>query len=185
MDYRPPAYFFTNLNSTSNPSETSRSWTTWLEQFDFYMTATEKVDKSEEVQVATLLTLLGARGQELFRTLPLSDPDRKKIAEVKAAFTAYFAPRVKEEYERYKFNQRVKQPGERFDTYLTSLRALQSTCNFADAEKEKVIRDRIVFGIRSDTVREELFNVDILTLEKAIAICQRAEATKTYIHGYR
>ena len=178
---RPPANFFANITS-QNPSDTSRSWSAWLEQYDFYMTATEKSSKSEEVQVATLLTLLGAQGQELYRTFALSDTDKKKIAPVKAAFTAYFSPRVKEEFERYKFYSRIQKPSESFDSFLTSLRDLLATCNFADAEKNKALRDRIVFGTNSEAVREELLNVDgNLDLDKCIRICQRHEATGHYL----
>ena len=40
-----------------------------------------------------------------------------------------------------------------------------------------------MIGISSNAVREELFNVDgELTLDKAIQICQRAEATRHYVH---
>ena len=75
---KPPSNFLLN-SSSQNPSDASRSWTAWLEQFEFYMLATEKNTKSEEVQVATLLTVLGAQGQELFRTFDLTDENRKKI----------------------------------------------------------------------------------------------------------
>jgi len=51
------------------------------------MLATEQNSKPEEVQVATLLTILGAQEQELFRTFNLSEENKKKIAEVKGAFS--------------------------------------------------------------------------------------------------
>ena len=92
---RPPSNFLLSVAST-NLSETSRSWTNWLEQFEYYMVASEKNEKDEEIQVATLLTILGAEGQELFRTFDLSDADKKKIGLVKKAFTDYFSPRVRE-----------------------------------------------------------------------------------------
>ena len=47
------------------------------------MVATEKNEKSEEVQVATLLNQLGHEGQELFKTFDMTDENRKKIKEVK------------------------------------------------------------------------------------------------------
>ena len=178
---KPPSNFLLNYSS-QNPSESSRDWTAWLEQFDFYMVATEKNQKEEQVQVATLLTVLGAQGQELFRTFDLNNADRKKIKPVKEAFRKYFSPKVKEEFERYKFHSRVQQPNEPFDKFLAALRSLISTCNFEGGEKDKALRDRIVFGIQSKAVREELFNVsDDLTLEKCIAVCQRFEATKQYL----
>ncbi|KAF6036946.1 hypothetical protein EB796_004746 [Bugula neritina] len=143
---RPPSNFLL-ANSSQNPSDASRNWLAWLKQFDFYMLSTEKNSKPEEVQVATLLTILGAQGHELFRTFGLSE---EKIAEVKGAFSKYFAPKIKEEFERYKFYSRVKQTGEPFDKFLSSLRNLVATCNFHAEERYKALRDRItlVFILR-------------------------------------
>lgn len=179
---RPPAPF--SFTTSTTPSESSRSWDQWLEQFDFYMTATEKASKPGEVQVATLLTLLGQQGLELFRTFNLDADDKKNIATVKDKFSNHFKPRVREEYERFKFYGRIQKPGESFDQYLTVLRDLITTCNFHEAERDKALRDRIVFGISSSEVREELFNSQTsITLQQAIEVCQRHETTKQYMQG--
>ncbi|KAF6032746.1 hypothetical protein EB796_008964 [Bugula neritina] len=73
---RPPSNFLL-ANSSQNPSDASSN----------------PVDYS------------GAQGQELFRTFDLSEENKKKIAEVKGAFSRYFAPKIKEEFER-RFNTR-------------------------------------------------------------------------------
>lgn len=177
-----PGNFLKQLNNTANPSEASRSWTNWLQQFDFYMVASEKDAKDETVQVATLLTLLGEEGQELFRSFEITDPNRKKIKNVKEAFTKYFAPRVREEFERFKFYSRVQSRNESFDSFLTAIQALIRTCNFHADERNKALRDRIVFGINTTSVREELFNIDgELTLDRCVQVCRRVEATKQYL----
>ncbi|KAF6031496.1 DAB2IP [Bugula neritina] len=138
---RPPGNF---INSSTNPSETSRNWAKWLEQYDFYMIATEKAGKSQEIQVATLLTLLGAQGQEIFRTFSLTNAERKNIETVKKAFTDHFAPQVKMVYERFKFHSRIQRPDETFEDFLTALRTLITTCNFHDDEQDNALMDRIV-----------------------------------------
>jgi len=66
-----------------------------------------------------LLTILGAQGQELLRTFDLSEGNKKKIAEVKGAFSRYFAPKIKEEFERYKFYSKLQQTGKPFDKFLS------------------------------------------------------------------
>lgn len=148
------------------------------------MTATEKSKKSGEVQVATLLTLLGPQGLEVFRTFSLDDAGKGDIAVVKKKFTDYFSPRIREEFERFKFYSRTQKSGESIDQYITALRDLISTCNFHDAEKDKALRDRLVFGIQSSNVREELFNMEgDITLQQVINVCQRFEATKQYMRG--
>ena len=174
---KPPASF---VNSTDNPSETSRSWKAWLEQYDFYMIATEKTKKDGEIQVATLLTLLGAQGQEIFRTLNIAD--RKDIAEVKKAFTEHFNPQVKTVFERFKFHSRVQKQGEPFESFVTALRDLITTCEFHADEKDKALVDRIVAGISSKLVREDIFNLPgNPTLQEVISVCQRKEATTQYL----
>ena len=144
---RPPGIF---TNGSSNPSEASRNWNAWLEQFDYYMLATEKNSKPGEVQVATLLTLLGAQGQEIFRTFSLSADQKKNIKTVKKAFTKHFTPQVKVVFERFKFNSRKQKEGEPFDSFLTSLRDLIAACDFHADEQDKVLLDRIVAGVCSD-----------------------------------
>jgi hypothetical protein len=46
-------------------------------------------------------------------------------------------------YERFIFNQRVQEPNENVDTYVTSLKTLAKTCNFGSLE-ESLVRDKIV-----------------------------------------
>ena len=176
---RPPGNF---INNSTNPSEASRNWSKWLEQYDFYMIATEKATKSEEIQVATLLTLLGAQGQEIFRTFSLTETERKDISKVKKAFTDHFAPQVKVVYERFKFHSRIQKPGETFEEFLTTLRNLITTCNFHEDEQNKALMDRIVAGVSSQQVREDIFNLEgNPSLDQVIQLCRRAEATRHYI----
>ncbi|KAF6026232.1 hypothetical protein EB796_015460 [Bugula neritina] len=176
---RPPGNF---INSSTNPSETSRNWAKWLEQYDFYMIATEKAGKSQEIQVATLLTLLGAQGQEIFRTFSLTNAERKNIETVKKAFTDHFAPQVKMVYERFKFHSRIQRPDETFEDFLTALRTLITTCNFHDDEQDNALMDRIVAGISSQQVREDIFNLPgNPDLDQVIQLCRRSEATRQYL----
>lgn len=105
-----------------------------------------------------------------------------KIAPVKEAFSSYFAPRVREEFERYIFYSRVQSKTESFDSFLTAVQGLMSTCNFHAEKRDKALRDRIVLGTNSEAVREELLNSDSdLSLDKCTRVCRRAEATKQYL----
>ena len=149
------------------------------------MLATEKSKKDGEIQVATLLTLLGSGGIDIVNGLPLSAADRKDPAKVKAAFSLHFKPRVNEVFERYRFYGRTQGKHESFDTFLTSLRGLVTSCSFADGERDKALRDRIVMGVNSEEMRKLLLNETDLDLEKAAAICRRHEATQHYAYNMR
>ena len=85
-------------------------------------------------------------------------------------------------YERYKFHNRTQLPGESFDNFLTALCGLLSTCNIHADEQNSALIDRIVCGINSPEVREDIFNLNgNPDLNKVIQLCRRAEATKHYL----
>ena len=57
-------------------------------------------------------------------------------------------------YERYKFNNRSQELDESIDAYTTALRTLAETCEFGSL-KEDLIRDRLVCGIRDNSLRKK------------------------------
>ena len=77
--------------------------------------------------------------------------------------------------------KRVQKVGEPFDTFATDLRNLIQTCEYHVEERENLLRDQIVLGISSDSVREKLFYADDgeakLTLPIAVDICKNSEMT--------
>ena len=84
-----------------------------------YALVTELNKKSEPVQVATLLTLIGEEAREVNSTFNnwAEDGDDKKIKPVLKKLRDYCAPRKNSRFQRYKFNRRVQEPGETYDQY--------------------------------------------------------------------
>ena len=61
--------------------------------------------KEEDVQVATLLTVIGEDAREVYSTFTWdAEGDCQKIDEVLQKFQAYTQPRKNIPFERYKFN---------------------------------------------------------------------------------
>jgi hypothetical protein len=173
---RPPPPF----RQTGADADSHSQWDRWVEQYEFYMKATEKDKKSKAIQVATLVTLLGEEGFEIYRSFEWeSDTDKDDIAKVKTKFKEYYTPRTNVIYERYKFLKRKQEKGESFDSFLTALMNLSANCNYA-AERHNIVRDQLVIGIESDSVRQDLLYEIDLTLEKAVAICRNKEATAQF-----
>ena len=136
--------------------EVATSWQKWSEQFDFYMKATEKDTKGSDIQVAILLTLLGAEAMDIYRSIEwVTAADKDDIEIFKAKFKAYFTARVNETYERYKFLKRKQEQVETFESFLTDLKNLVCSCGYHVEEKSKVLRDQIVMGVVSNVVREK------------------------------
>ena len=72
--------------------------------------------KSETIQVATLLTVIGEEAREVFATFTgwENEDDNDKIEPVLQKFADYCQPRKSVPFERYCFNRRVQESGESF-----------------------------------------------------------------------
>ena len=82
-----------------------------------------------------MLHCLGPTVQRIFSTLP---GENTTLAATKDALDGYFAPKRNVVAERYKFRSRAQQPEESIDPYLTALRELAKSCDFAALEEGMV-----------------------------------------------
>jgi hypothetical protein len=77
-------------------------------------------------------------------------------------------------FARFKFHDKVQGARKSFEQFVTELRLLVKDCDYAN--KDEMVRDRIVFRIHSPRVREKLLNVGSeLMLDKAIDIARSHE----------
>ena len=91
-------------------------------------------------------------------------------------FQEHCNPKRNLTYERHVFNTRSQGSVETIDAFVTELRLQANNCEFG-ALRDELIRDRLVVGIQSDSVRSRLLREVELTLQKAIDICRAAEVT--------
>ena len=148
-----------------------RAWTV-------YALAADLTDKDEKVQVATLLTIIGEDAREVYSTFDWeNEGDEVKMELVLKKFSDYCEPRKNVPFERYiyKFNRREQAAGESYDQYRTALRKLAQTCAFNSITPDEMLRDRLVFGISNNRVRECLLRETDITLKKTDEICHAAE----------
>ena len=164
-----------------NDSNVAEKWSEWKEMWEHYSVAS-KVNKEEgDVQVAALLTAIGPEARKVFKTWNLSAAQKKDIKGVVERFDNYCNPRKNVPFERYRFNSRQQEPGETFDRYVTSLRQIADKCAFDTITPDDILRDRIVFGIADDKVRERLLREPELSLAKALDICRASEMSQAQI----
>ncbi|XP_062589079.1 uncharacterized protein LOC134250729 [Saccostrea cucullata] len=83
-------------------------------------------------------------------------------------------------YERHSFNTRSQKEGEPVDAFVTELKQKASVCEFGEL-RDSLIRHRIVYGIRSDTVCARLLREQELTLQSVIDICRAAEVSESQL----
>lgn len=134
-------------------------------------------DAEESTRAKLFYYLIGESGRQLLDTLDDSTSARRTVSTMTALFDGYCNPKVNKTVERYKFFGRNQGLDENIDKYVTDLKVLASTCKFGDI-KDSLIRDRIVCGINSATMRERLLREDSLTLDKCLQICRAAELSK-------
>ena len=143
----------------------SDKWKKFYHAWSRYVIATELNTKAEAVQVPTLLTVIGEEAHEVFATFRW-DEDQAKIGEVVDKFKAYCQQQKNIPFERYRFNLQSQEPGESYDQYRMALCLLPESCEFNSITPDEILRDRLVFGIRDDKVRERLLREMQLTLAK-------------------
>ena len=151
------------------------------EQFEIYITAAEIKDKTADIQCATLLHVIGPDAVEIFNTFKWNEDgdtagDVKKVDKILGKYEKYCNPQCNVTYERHPFNIRNQNEGDSIDAYVTDLRILSKSCEFGDLA-DSLLRDRLVCGVKKDTVRSRLLRETDLTLQKAIDICRAAETS--------
>ena len=86
----------------------------------------------------------------------------------------HYNPRPSAITQHFKFNSRVRQPGETVADYVAELRKLSEYCNFSDT-LEEMLRDRLVWSIADLRIQHRLLAEDKLTFAKALELAQAME----------
>ena len=112
--------------------------------------------EEDDIRIAASMNVIGREGMDLFDTFQWqANEDEDNIDDVLRKFDEKCLPRTNETYEAYKFFSRSQNAGETVEAYITALYKLSSTCNFGTMT-DRLIKDRLVIGIRDDKVREKL-----------------------------
>ncbi|GBP14486.1 Uncharacterized protein K02A2.6 [Eumeta japonica] len=164
-------------------SDKSTSWKKWLQQFEWYATAIQLDKKPADVQAATFMAVIGSDAIEIYNSFNLSNADQNNLQIIKERFREYFAPKTNISFERYIFFKIEQNEDERFNEFLTRIKTQASKCEF-DQLFDEMLKDKIVFGIRSSQVREKLLTEDRLDLNKAITICKTSELASKQLEEF-
>lgn len=159
----------------------AKNWKNWLQTWKAYETITGLTSKPNDYRVATFITCIGPEAIEIHSGLPFaSEEDKGRIDKVLELWNNYCVGKTNTIYERYKFNNRVQEPGETIDAFASAVRKLAELCSFG-ALKEEMIRDRLVCGILDNGLRKKLLQEADLTLEKCMNYCKAAEAANSQL----
>lgn len=100
----------------------AENWKRFLQEFEIYITSSEKEGKKDEVKIALLLHCGGRELLDVYNTLPVPEEERKDFKKLVSSLNLHFEPKKYTTYERYIFNSRAQQPGESIDSFVTDLR---------------------------------------------------------------
>ncbi|XP_045458516.1 uncharacterized protein K02A2.6-like [Melitaea cinxia] len=170
---RPPSEL--KIDGVGGPVSRADVWKKWKQQFLLFMKASGVYSESSSIQASLLVNLIGPDGFDIYQTFNFErDEDSDDVNIVLKKFDEYFGMKSNVTLMRYKFFSRNQELGESIQQYVTALRLLSKNCEFSTLE-EDLIRDRIICGIRQNTVRDRLLRCEELNLEKAMRICQAEE----------
>lgn len=165
-----PAAFIGAMSAFQPQSEKIESY---LERVELYMMANNFPD---DRKVPALLTLIGGETYQLLRSLVAPAlPASKTYADLVKVLKKHFAPTPLVIAERFHFHRRSQNPGETIAEYMAELRRLTTHCEFGDY-LDQALRDRLVCGLRSESIQKRLLSEADLTLERALTLSQGLEA---------
>ncbi|GFN86919.1 hypothetical protein PoB_001342500 [Plakobranchus ocellatus] len=162
---------------TTDDGNLSERWRVWQESIELYFDLAMK-SSTEAEKCKAVLYIIGEEGRKIHNTWTLSEEERDKVQPLLKKFKEYCTPRNNIILERYKFNSRVQKPDETVDQFVVDLRQMAKTCQFGVLE-EDMVRDRIVVGMYSKTMKERLLRESDLTFKIALDLCRAAEQSKS------
>ena len=148
----------------------AENWRSFVLDYDIYVKAAHPAANAA-TRAYILLNLAGKEAIERSRTFVYAQGESAENPDhLKAKFAALCEPRKNITLMRHRFNTRNQRASESYQTYFVDLSNKAGSCDFGDL-KDEFIRDRIVCGIYSDTVRKLLLREADLTLIRAKDIC--------------
>lgn len=173
---QPPSPFcFENDLSSVTSGNLNRQWTKWKNAFNIYFKACQLHSKPDDVQVSILLHVIGEKCRDVCEQFEGESP--KTVKALLEKFDSFFLPKRNLTIERHKFFTRNQLEGETVEQYVFELNKLAATCEFKDL-KDDLVKDRLICGLREDSLRERLLRESELTLKKALDICRIAEMSR-------
>ncbi|XP_072142307.1 uncharacterized protein [Dermacentor andersoni] len=151
-------------------------WPSWIQLFDDYRFASGLNERSEEAQVRILLYTMGRQAREIFSTFALPEEEQKQYEVVRKKFDKHFVAARYLVYESTCFHRHIQEPEESVDQFVTALHTLADQCDYK--EKEHMIRDRFVVGLRDAKLSESLQMDANLTLASALAKARLKETVQ-------
>lgn len=121
-------------------------------------------------KVPVFLSVIGPSAYGVLKNLVTPDlPKDKSYADLVKLLKNHYNPKPLTISERFKFNKRNQKEGETVSDYVVILKELSTYCDFGTFLND-ALRDRLVCGLRSETIQKKLLAEEDLTFDQAIKI---------------
>ena len=151
----------------------TEEFSAYLERVDLFFLSN---DVAAEKKVPIFLNCIGSTTYSLLRGLVAPEkPADLSLADLTTKLKAHFEPKHIVIAECFQFHKRGQNYGESVAEYLAELRRLAARCAFGNY-LEEALRDRLVCGLRHESIQKRLLSKAELTLAKAVDLAQSLEA---------
>jgi len=165
---------YSSIGHMDSYDESSENFGVYMERFDMFILANGITD--DDKRKAIFLSIIGSKTYSLLRSLTAPDkPKDKDLDTLTELLKNHLSPAPLEIAETYRFHQRSQMPGESINEFTAQLKLLAEHCNFGADYRSRVLRDRLVCGISSDSTRRKLLSEANLTLDRALEIARSME----------
>eukprot|EP00112_Aurelia_sp_Birch-Aquarium-sp1_P017586 Seg409.2 transcript_id=Seg409.2/GoldUCD/mRNA.D3Y31 product="Gag polyprotein" protein_id=Seg409.2/GoldUCD/D3Y31 len=145
--------------------EGTEDWACYVERLEQFFIANDITDAPKKR--AVFVSGIGPSTYSLLRNLMTPDvPSSKTYDELKATLSAHFKPKTLVIAERFRFYKRNQHENESISDYIVELKKLASTCDFGEFLSIALL-DRLVCGLRSESIQRKLLTEIDLTFDKA------------------
>lgn len=104
-------------------------------------------------------------------------PQDKSLEDSLDILGKQYAPKQSSLVQHFRFNTRLRSEAESVCDYIEALKNFSEHCDYRE-ELDKMIRDRIVYGINNAAIRTRLLELQDLTFERAVQTALATEAAK-------
>ena len=162
------------FGSVGEFNEDNEEWTQYEERLSHFFAANGIENASKKRSV--FLAMVGPSAYKLLGNLVApKKPGEVEYGELVKKLSEHHNPAPSEIVQRFKFNSRVRNPGESVAKFTAELRSLARFCNFKDS-LDDMLRDRLVCGISDVQMQKRLLAEPKLTLKKATELALSMEA---------
>ncbi|XP_061878364.1 uncharacterized protein K02A2.6-like [Entelurus aequoreus] len=152
--------------------ESTEQWSTYVERFEHFVAAN---GLNEGRKLPVFFSVMGPATYGLLRSLIAPEkPGTKTYDEVVTLLQAHFSPKPIVIAERYRFHKRDQGEGETITQYVTDLKKLSEHCEFG-AYLQDALRDRLVCGLNSESIKKRLLTEKDLTYQRAVELAVSIE----------